>query len=149
MAEKIQLVDKQKLRIFGNEYKKILVKNLIRANKKASGKLIQSIDYRIREEANEINIELLSENYLKFVDKGRRPGSYPPIRPLLEWVKIKNLPERYAWGAQQNIFKFGIKPTNVIQKTIKELETSERLKRLLEEEVLENFINYINELNLE
>lgn len=146
---KINILDEKAIKIFGNEYKKILVNELISANKQATGKLVQSIDYRIRKEAEKYNIELLSESYLKFVDKGRKPGSYPPIKPLLEWVNIKGLPERAAWGVRQNIFKFGIKPTNVIQRTIRGIETSEKIRKLIEDEVVSNFIKYINEINAE
>ena len=60
---------------------------------------------------------LTSEDYLKYVDKGRKPGSYVPIRALKKWTRFRNIPENAAYAINQKIFRFGIKPTNVIKKT--------------------------------
>jgi len=140
-----QLISPLKIKEFGRDYVKILTRELLRAGKDASGRLIRSINYKLVEDAEIIKLEILAEKYLEYVDKGRKPGSYPPIKPLIEWVKIKNLPINVAYGAQQNIFKFGIKPTNIIQKVVKEFETSPTLKRKYEEEVVNSIIKNIND----
>ena len=139
------LITPQKIKEFGRDYVKILTRELLRAGKDASGQLIRSINYKLVEDAEIIRLEILAEKYLEFVDKGRRQGSYPPIKPLIEWVNIKGLPESAAWGVRQNIFKFGIQPTNIIQKVVKEFETSPTLKKKYEDEVVNSIIKDINE----
>ena len=139
------LITPQKIKEFGRDYVKILTRELLRAGKNASGNLIRSIDYRLVEDAEIIKMEIMSLPYLEWVDKGRKPGSYPPIKPLIKWVQIQGLPIGVAYGTQQNIFKFGIKPTNIIQKVVREFETSPTLQKKYEEEVVNSIIKNINE----
>ena len=143
MAEE-SLISQQKLKEFGADYIKILALLLLQSGKNASGSLIRSLNYKIVGEAEQINIEILSNNYLQWVDKGRRRGTYPPIKPLINWTKIKGLPIGAAYGTQKNIFKFGIKPTNVIQRTIRAIETSKEEQKKYEDEVVNNIIKNIN-----
>jgi hypothetical protein len=139
-----KLITPQKMKEFGRDYVKILTRELLRAGKDASGQLIRSINYKIVEDAEIIRMEILAEKYLEFVDKGRKPGSYPPIKPLIQWVNIKGLEPQVAYAIQKSIFKFGIKPTNIIQKVVREFETSPTLTRKYEEEVVNNIIDNIN-----
>ena len=143
MAEE-SLISQQKLKEFGADYIKILALLLLQSGKNASGSLIRSLNYKIVGEAEQINIEILSNNYLQWVDKGRRRGTYPPIKPLINWTTIKGLPIGAAYGTQKNIFKFGIKPTNVIQRTIRAIETSNEEQKKYEDEVVNNIIKNIN-----
>lgn len=139
-----EVISARKAREFGKDYTKILVRELLRAGKNATGQLIRSINYKLVEDAENLLIEIEAANYLEFVDKGRRRGTYPPIKPLIEWTQIKGLPESAAWGTQKNIYKFGIKPTNVIQKVINEFENSPTLQKKYEDEVVDNLIKMIN-----
>ena len=140
-----ELITPQKMKEFGRDYVKILTRELLRAGKNSSGRLIRSIDYRLVEDAEIIRMEITAEKYLEWVDKGRKPGSYPPIKPLIQWVKIQGLNTGVAFAIQKTIFKFGIKPTNVIQKVVNEFETSPTLRKRYEEEVVNSIINNINE----
>jgi len=140
-----ELITEQKLKEFGRDYVKILVRELKREGKDATGRLINSIDYRLREDANNIFIVIESVDYLKWVDEGRKRGTYPPIRPLIQWANIKGLPKSAAYGIQKNIFKFGIKPTRVIQRVINEFENSPTLQRKYEDEVVEQIINMVEQ----
>lgn len=139
------LITPQKIKEFGRDYVKILTRELLREGKNSSGRLIRSIDFRLVEDAEIIKLEIMAEKYLEFVDKGRRAGSYPPIRPLIDWVSIKGLPINAAYGIQKNIYKFGIPPTNIIQRVVQEFETSPTLKRKYEDEVVNSIIKNINE----
>jgi hypothetical protein len=125
MADKF--FDKKLANEFGKDYVKILVAQL-KGNKPypkvASGSLINSINYRLQDTANGINVILLANDYLKYVDEGRKPGTYPPIQAIQRWVSIKGLPKEAAWAIRTNIFKFGIKPTRVLAKTRFKIETN-------------------------
>lgn len=154
MAQDIVFFDTKLANEFGKDYVKILVA-LLKNNtvpsraglrpypKVASGKLVQSINYRLQPLANGIQVQLLSEDYLKYVDGGRRPGTYPPIKAIQRWTAIKGIPKEAAWGIRQNIYKFGIKPTNVLNKTLRIIETSRDSNRKYEERMVDNIVKQL------
>lgn len=129
------IVDKKLANEFGKDYVRTLIA-LLKGNKPygkvASGRLINSINYRLQEVAKEINVIIEANDYLEYVDRGRRPGTYPPIKPLKEWARIKGMGENAAYPIQKKIFKMGIKPTNVINRTTREFETSPTFTRKYE-----------------
>jgi hypothetical protein len=117
----------------GEDLVKTLVKNLIAADKKATGKLIKSVDYKLVQKANNIIVELTADAYLKNVDEGRRAGAkQPPLSALDKWVVARKIAPRDSKGKflprqqvkfliARSIAKNGIKPTNVIKKTLDEV----------------------------
>jgi hypothetical protein len=144
MADKI--VDKKLANEFGKDYVKIMV-GLLKGNKPfakvASGSLINSINYRLQDTANGIQIILLANDYLQWVDKGRRPGTYPPIRAIQRWVAIKGMKPEAAWAIRQNIYKFGIKPTNVIKKTMNIIDSTRDANRKYEQRTVDNIVKML------
>jgi len=154
MANGITFFDAKLANEFGKDYVKILVA-LLKNNttpsraglrpypKVASGKLVQSINYRLQPLATGIQIQLLSEDYLKYVDKGRRPGTYPPISAIQRWASVKGIPQGAAWGIRRNIFKYGIKPTNVISKTLRIIETSRDANRKYEQRMVDSIVKQL------
>jgi hypothetical protein len=116
------LLSQKQLENFAKQWTETLKRNLINKKKVASGNLVKSLDYRVSKVMNEPFIEIISNEYLQWVDKGRRPGKYPPIRPLANWARIKGIDAKAVFPIARNIFKFGIKPTNVIQATDRQME---------------------------
>jgi hypothetical protein len=152
MADK--LIDKKLANEFGKDYVKVMVA-LLKGNrpfaKVASGSLVNSINYRLQDTANGINVILLANDYLKWVDRGRKPGTYPPIQAIQRWVAIKGIPKQAAWAIRTNIFKFGIKPTRVIAKTRFQLETNRTYAQKYERMIVDTLTKNIekNWLNTE
>ena len=71
---------------FINTYKGLL----IRDNKKASGNLISSLKLvSIEFTNNKLAASISLAAYWKYVEYGRRPGKFPPINNILNWIKIK------------------------------------------------------------
>jgi hypothetical protein len=144
MADKF--IDKKLANEFGKDYVKVMV-GLLKGNKPfpkvASGSLINSINYRLQDTANGINVILLANDYLQYVDRGRKPGTYPPIQAIQRWVTIKGLPKEAAWAIRQNIFKFGIKPTNVIRKTQNIMDITRNANRKYEQRMVDNIVKVI------
>ena len=138
MSKKVELYDEQTLKEFGKDYVKILTIFLKKNRKVASGALINSINFKLQEKAKEILIILESNDYLEWVDKGRRPGKYPPIRAISEWARLKGISQNAVFPIARKIFKFGIEPTNVIADTIKEIETSPTFQKRYEDTLLKN-----------
>lgn len=146
MISNFQPLSKNKMRIFGKEYVKILTEELVRANKVASGKLLNSVAYELKEEAQGILFIIKAEPYIKWVDEGRKPGGkYVPIQPLIQWARIKGLPEEAAWGIRKNIWKFGIRPTNILEKTERRMINNPKILNEISEEVSNQFIKMINQ----
>ena len=144
MADKI--IDKKLANEFGKDYVKVMV-SLLKNNrpyaKVASGSLVNSINYRLQETANGVNLVLLANDYLTWVDRGRKPGTYPPIQAIQRWVAIKGIPKEAAWAIRRNIFKFGIKPTRVIAKTRFEIETNRKYAQKYERAIVDTLTKNI------
>lgn len=71
---------------FINTYKSLL----IRDNKKASGNLISSLKpVTIQFKTNKLEADISIASYWKYVEYGRRPGKFPPINKILNWIKVK------------------------------------------------------------
>lgn len=110
--------------------------NLSKAKKKGSGKLYNSLGYKLQTGRNSLFLRFEMEGYGEFVDKGvsgtrkkyNTPYSYkskqPPVKDLLQWIKQKKLRFRdadgkYAKGSQKSlafviarsIKRKGIKPS--------------------------------------
>jgi hypothetical protein len=139
-----RLFGEKQLEIFGNRYVDILTAELKSAGKVASGKLLQSLDYRIVREANIIQIIIQANDYLTYVDAGRKPGSFPPLKAIQSWTKLKGIPQSAAFPIARSIFKFGIKPTNVIEKTNRKIVSSNNLTTL-QKIVANNIEKYVSQ----
>ena len=71
---------------FVSTYKSLL----IRDNKKATGNLISSIKpLKIDFANNKMQGTIDIASYWKYVEYGRRPGKFPPINKILDWIKVK------------------------------------------------------------
>jgi hypothetical protein len=98
-------------------------------NKVASGKLLNSIDYEIITDSDgNPTLEISYIDYFENVNLGRRREKKKvPINDLLNWIKVRGLKGRnkkgqfipnlsFAFAIQTNIFKFGIRPSNIYDK---------------------------------
>lgn len=114
----------------GREFIEELKKELKLLGKSASGNLINSLNYKVTQVNDSFYIEIIAADYLKFVDKGRKPGKMPPIKAIKPWVEMKGIKiigknqkvltsESAAYLIARSIGEDGIKPTNVIDKTEK------------------------------
>ena len=116
----------------GEEFVNDLKTEIRALNKVASGDLVNSINYKVIETKGNYNIEIYSEDYLKYVDGGRKPGKRPPVKAIIPWVQSKGIKmqkpgggfitaESAAFVIAKSIGEKGIKPTNIISKVQKAL----------------------------
>ena len=81
----------QVLEEYGNVIAEQYKSNLKANGHKATGNLINSITSHITVNGNEYAIELTLEDYYKYVEEGRRPGKFPPVDKILQWIKVKHI----------------------------------------------------------
>ena len=134
------------VRTYGNQVEQEIETRLIKSGKEASGKLLQSIRYEVREKAGQVIIKFFMADYGKFVDKGvqgaesGRAGeggksiykfgkatkrSKAKEKSLRSWMKIKGIPEKAYYPISRSIWRFGITPTNFFT-----IPTTRRAKQL-------------------
>lgn len=137
-----------------------IIQQLKDADKVATGNLAKSIDYELIEALDMISVNIKAADYFEFVDQGRQPGKPPPSEPIIKWAKKRNLPrfrdkkgrfisdKARGFIIARAIGKNGIKPTNVVKKSLKKLKSLQ--SKLLNEAAVEDmtkiargiFINY-------
>ncbi len=118
---------------------------------KASGSLLNDIEIKTTDDS----IEVYLPKHWRYVDEGRKPGKYVPIKPLIEWATIKlglsgKEAKSAAFGISKNIYKFGIKPTYFYSNAIDGIE--EMLDDKIPELVgidIEDFLDNLLEKTLE
>ena len=128
---------KETLDKIGDIYIQELTDKLLSLNKSASGDLIDSLDYDVKSTAEGFILELQALEYLRYVDSGRRPGKQPPTKPIEKWIKDKGIKGRDKKGRfikdkstafliARSIGKKGIKPTHVLEDTVKDILNDNR-----------------------
>lgn len=104
------------------------------ADKKASGQLLNSLDFEVVKTIDGVVLNILASDYLKYVDLGRKSGKAPPQPAIKKWMKDRKIvftsfkdksgkihkvdKDQAAFIVARSIGKKGIKPTNVLKKTM-------------------------------
>jgi hypothetical protein len=107
----------------------------VRNMKVKTGNLYKSIKVEYSTDSNEIVVSMA--DYWRFVNEGRKPGKYVPIKPLMAWIRAKGFNKNkttgkfekfnikgMAFGVSKNIFKFGIAPTYFYDEAFQIFETA-------------------------
>lgn len=76
-----------------NDFGKFLVEEyqdaLILNDAIASNTLYKSITYIVENGNNSFEVKLSLEDYWKYIENGRKPGKWPPIKAIQRWIEIK------------------------------------------------------------
>lgn len=106
----------------------------------ATGKLFDSVDYRLEVLEEHIYLYFKAEDYYIHIEKGRKPNSkMPPIEVIRKWMITKNIPDKpgTAFVIARSIGIKGIKPKPFLREAkieIKEYETQFKDALLLDVE---------------
>jgi len=107
----------------GDELKKSLIQEMRRTKVIASGNLLNSIQFSINKTADGNAVVSIEANeYIIYVDKGRKPGKYAPTKALEAWVKAKRIATdkkkvtAIAFAINNKIKREGIKPKPILEK---------------------------------
>jgi len=117
---------KQAVLDYGDAFIEEIIKQLYLNNKNVTGELINSLDYRIIETANEVTLEILANDYFNAVDRGRKPGTLPNVSAIQKWVAAKGIKftsgkralttNQMGWAIAKSIQMKGIRPSNIMKK---------------------------------
>jgi hypothetical protein len=124
-------------------------------NKVASGKLRDSIKTNVVQSQDETIIQIIGEEYARWVQSGRLPGKRGvPISAIEKWIKDRGLTGRdkkgrfikrtsFAFAIQNNIKKFGIRPSNFLDVALETIANDQEIMGLLGDAAYEDLINLI------
>jgi hypothetical protein len=99
----------------------------------ASGTLYNTLRANVIEGNNSYRIQITYPFYGKFIDEGRSPGKMPPIKDIIEWTRLKGIPESAAFPIAKSIGKNGFKGIN-FTRVIYDKENKDALKKAFETE---------------
>lgn len=104
-------------------------------DKVATGQLLNSLTATVMPNPDGgFQLVITYMDYFKFVNLGREPGKgLVPIPALLEWIKVRGIRGRkpngrfipnlsLAFAIRRNIYKFGIRPTNIYDRAYNSFE---------------------------
>lgn len=106
---------------------------LILDDKYATGKLIQNIKTYVKNKGMGYEVGLYLEDYWKYVEEGRKPGKFPPVDKILDWIKIKPVladkdrngrvptPKQLAFLIGRKIAEEGIDAGHQLKETVQQV----------------------------
>lgn len=114
----------------------------------ATGKLYNSINYKLVVTDNDIKLFFLAEDYYIHIEEGRRAGAkMPPVQAIQKWMIVKGIKDikdngKISYLISRSISRKGIKPSpflREIKSTLKNyrIEIEEALNKDLKEEIKE------------
>ena len=62
--------------------------NLVESGRPASGRLADSLTYKVDMGANVYAVDISLLDYWKYIESGTRPH-WPPVSAIREWIKVK------------------------------------------------------------
>jgi len=132
-----------------------LVKQLLSADKKTTGDLVNSLRYEVLEIVDGFLLQIYALDYFKYVDQGRRPGAKPPpVAAIIPWVEAKgitigkNTTKQTAFIIARSIGIKGIQPLNMKQKVIENIinTRTEILKKAYADDIKEHYDQILREV---
>lgn len=88
---------------YGAEYVKNIKAQLSAKDKIASGSLYNSINYNVNITDTSVQLHLLYNDYLQWIDAGRMPGTQPPVDSILQWIQSRAIAPNVYSKTRTNI----------------------------------------------
>ena len=113
---------------YGEEVRNLYQDNLIRADKIATGTLLNSVEFSVEQYRRRFDVVLTLADYWKWVEDGRKKGTLPPPSAILKWILAKPYipkpndngriptPQALSWAIAKKIEKKGIDPTPALKR---------------------------------
>ena len=126
--------------------------------KNASRKLIDSVKSWVVVGEKSYEVTLRLQDYWKYIEDGRKPGKFPPVDAILDWILVKPIlprpnddgtlqklrPKSLAFLIGRKIKEEGIDPYPALKITREELDKIYRQK--ISDALGKDVLNYIKKL---
>lgn len=136
---------------YGEYARNLYQDKLILADKIASGDLLNSCEFLVKQNGTSFSVQLSLADYWKYIEGGAMgkessprgatgKAHFPPMSAILQWIKVKpvlprpddngNLPspQQLAFLIGRKIYEHGIEPVPALAETAKETERNFRKK---------------------
>lgn len=111
MANLKQFIDQFSERKITDIQKSLSVKNKV-----VTGKLSNSLRYNIIQNGElYFTVQFFGEEGLLYVSQGRKPGKYPPINNIKNWMAAKKIDTKALYPIMRKIFNQGIEPALIFE----------------------------------
>ncbi len=78
----------------GKQLVNLLRQEIQKKKKVASGNLLKSVEYQIKDNGDSLDLLILADEEISFIIGGRNSGQLPPIDAIEKWIKAKNVKPR-------------------------------------------------------
>lgn len=115
-----------------------IVADFTSKGKVASGRMTESLRFELIQVPDSLTfiLQFFAEEYALYVSQGRRPGTWPNITALKEWMDIKGIEPKYLYPIAKRIYLSGIIPSYTLDDVFNE-NTYKELAGKLKGEVIE------------
>ena len=142
----------QVLESYAVEFRNMYQDNLIRSDRIASGELLNSVEARVEAHGTVYEVQLLLEDYWKYVEDDTRPH-WPPRDAILRWIRMKPVlprpdaygrvptPQSLAYLISRKIARSGTRGSHDMRKTqqVMNADIRRRLEEAFARDVSETF----------
>lgn len=123
-------------RKYVDELRDEIVNRYLSQNRKASGKFQDEIESEI----SNLSVKLFGAPHSVFVEKGRGPGKFPPVKVIEDWIEVKQgLPtvfkerkKQFAYLIARKIAREGTDGSDILESSIQNF-VEKRLWKLMDE----------------
>mgnify|MGYP006874685652 FL=1 len=135
MNELINFTELQQvLQDYAKEAEEIYKYQISLGGKNASRKLTDTIKSNVVVGDQAYEVSLTLQEYWKYIEHGRAPGKFPPVKALLDWISVKPIiprpdadgriptPKQLSFLIGRKIKEEGIKPFPALETTKEELD---------------------------
>lgn len=142
---------------YAREAKELYKRKLTEKDINASYTLLNSVETTVKRNDDVFTVSISLEDYWYYVENGRKPGRFPPIDKILEWIKVKpvipytdsrgRLPteEQLAFLIARKIANEGTEGRKVLFETVDEL--NKHYLPLLQKALDEDFDRFCYEID--
>jgi len=116
------IIPPELFKALGDEIKKNIIQEMRRTKSIATGNLLNSIQFNVKKTPEGALVSIESNEYIVYVDKGRKPGKYAPTKALEAWVRQKGIAtdqkkvKAIAFAINNKIKREGIKPRPILER---------------------------------
>lgn len=135
MSDLINFTELQQvLQDYAKEAEEIYKYQISLGGKNASRKLTDTIKSNIVVGDQAYEVSLTLQEYWKYIESGRAPGKFPPVKAILDWISVKPIlprpdvngripsPKSLAFLIGRKIENEGIEPFPALETTKEELD---------------------------